>query len=291
MVVQLESQSVVLPLRSLAREFGLDPESADGKMLNLIEQALDFVVAVKIGDTLPPELQGIASWDATDNDMRAASSRMWHSLVRCVFAKMGQSFTIAGGTGPGWESDHANQQLARDAIAGAAKELGDSDPEKTRARVAAIIAELAYIEAMRRILNRGISTVADKLMRRSAADLPAARRETMKQVQLLARRGIAEINRRFDEIDAGLDDVLTMLKDVPGTITDMRKKRDWLFRINRSWTTMFNDWQGASNHFDEFLWKVVERSYTFLAPRYMPYQEWTTMSIPTKDQAPLVKVW
>jgi hypothetical protein len=113
MVVQLDTQQAVLPLRSLAREFNIDPNGDDGKMLKLIEQALDFVVAVKIGDTLPSELQGIASWEPTDVDRRAASSRIWHSLVRCVFAKLGQSFDIPGGAVPGWESDPANQKLAR----------------------------------------------------------------------------------------------------------------------------------------------------------------------------------
>ena len=56
MVVQLEGQEAVLPLRSVAREFGIEPESADGQMLGLIEQALDFVVAIRLGDKLPSEL-------------------------------------------------------------------------------------------------------------------------------------------------------------------------------------------------------------------------------------------
>ena len=220
MVVELESQAAVLPLRSVAREFGLEPDSADGKMLKLIEEALDFVVAIRIGDTLPSELQGIASWEPTEQDRRVAASRMWHSLVRCVFARMGQSFTIPGGPVPGWETDAANQKLAREAIIGAASQLGEINPDEIRARVAIIIAELAYIEALRRMLTRGISGIADKLMRSSLKELPAARRETLKQVQLLARRGIAEITKRFDEVDAGLDDVLVMLRDVPTTIAE-----------------------------------------------------------------------
>ena len=53
MVVQLSSQEAVLPLKSVAREFRIEPNSADGQMLELIEQALDFVVALRIGDKLP----------------------------------------------------------------------------------------------------------------------------------------------------------------------------------------------------------------------------------------------
>lgn len=291
MVVQLDSHAAVLPLRSVAREFGVEADSADGKMLVLIEQALDFVIAVRIGDTLPSELQGVASWDPTDQDRRVASSRMWHSLVRCVFARLGQSFTIAGGVAPGWEADPANQKLAREAIAGAAGQLGDADLDQTRARVATVIAELAYVEAMRRMLTRGISGIVEKLMRASVKELPAARRETVKQVQLLAKRGIAEINKRFDEVDADLDDVLAMLRDTTVTIAEMRRKRDWLFRTNHAWTPIFTDWANAPASLDEFMWKVVERSYLFLAPRFMPFQEWTTSAALPKSKEAAVKVW
>ena len=291
MVVELESQAAVLPLRSIAREFGLEPDSADGKMLKLIEEALDFVVAVRIGDTLPSELQGIASWEPVDQDLRVAASRTWHALVRCVFARTGQSFTIPGGPALGWEADPANQPLAREAIAGAACQLGEISPDETRARVASVIVELAFIESLRRMLTRGISGIADKLMRSSLRELPAGRRETLKQVQLLARRGIADITKRFDEVDAELDDVLLMLNDVPATIAEMRRKRDWLFRTNHAWTPIFNDWAEASTSMDDLIWKAVERSYLFLAPRYMVFQEWTANPVLPKSQPAVVKVW
>ena len=76
MVIRLEGQEAVLPLGSVAREFRVDAESADGQMLTLIEQALDFVVSIKIGDKLPSELNGgAASWEPTAQDRRIAASR------------------------------------------------------------------------------------------------------------------------------------------------------------------------------------------------------------------------
>src|ERR1700761_7085068 len=75
MVVQLESQDAVLPLRSVAREFKLEPQSGDGRMLGLIEQALDFVVSIRLGDKLPSELYGgEASWEPSAQDRRVAAS-------------------------------------------------------------------------------------------------------------------------------------------------------------------------------------------------------------------------
>ena len=101
MVVQLESQEAVLPLRSVAREFRIDPKSADGQMLELIEQALDFVVAVRLGDKLPSELNGgEASWEPNEQDRRIAASRVRHNLVAAsspVWAKASPSAQRRGG--------------------------------------------------------------------------------------------------------------------------------------------------------------------------------------------------
>src|SRR4051794_25196606 len=97
MVVHLDAQEAVLPLQSVAREFKIDAESADGKMLSLIEQSLDFVVSLRLGDTLPSELSGgQASWEPTEQDRRIAASRVRHNFVRCVFARLGEGETIKG---------------------------------------------------------------------------------------------------------------------------------------------------------------------------------------------------
>lgn len=292
MAIKLDGQTAVLPLRSLAREFGLTDDTADGQMLRQIEQALDYVVAIKMGDTLPPELSGIASWNPTEHDRRVASSLMWHSLVRCVFAKSGREYAIHGGAKPGWETDPANQTLAREAIHGAMRFLGDTDEAVTRAKVAEVIAQLGYIEALRRMLNRGIAWVTEKLIHRTpTADTAQNRAEMLKQVRILARRGIEEINRRFDDIDTAMDNVLALLEDVDRTTADLQRKRDWLYRTNHAWTPIFTDWANAPNHTDEFLWKTVERSYAFLAPRYMPYEEWTMTFTGVKTKTPQMQVW
>ena len=71
----------------------------------------------------------------------------------------------------------------------------------------------------------------------------------------------------------------------------LRRQRDWLFRTNHAWEPVFNDWGNAPNNFDDFYWKVVERSYSFLAPRFMSYQEWTSTIAKPKKEDMKVKVW
>jgi hypothetical protein len=292
MVVQLESQDAVLPLRSVAREFKLDPERGDGRMLGLIEQALDFVVSVRLGDKLPSELYGgEASWEPSTQDRLIAASKVRHNLVRCVFARMRKTVSIKGGAAPGWEEDAQNRMLLQQAVNGAAAQIEGSSEGEIETRVEALNNEMAYIECMRRTLIRGINGPREKLLRIKLGELPIARQETVKQVQTLARRGLAEITNRFDAVDQRLDDVLAMVRDLPPAVAWLRAQRNWQFRTNHAWTPVFTDWAHAPGNFDDFLWKVVERTYMFLAPRFMSFQEWNIKDTRVKEQAMRADTW
>jgi hypothetical protein len=249
MVVLLEKQEAVLPLRSVAREFGIDPESPDGQMLQLIERALDFVVAVRLGHPLPPELNGQASWTPAEQDKVM----------------------------PGWETTGNNHDLVKTAITGAAAHLENLTAADVTARVAELCEEMACVETMRRALMRGIAPLRAKLLGVQEASVPVSRRDTVIQVQALARRGLKPIADRFDEVDGRLDNILSMLGDMPPAVAWLRDQRDWMFRTHQAWEGVFTDWTNAPNHFDEFMWKAVERTYQFLAPRYMSFQEWSAM--------------
>jgi hypothetical protein len=292
MVVQLDDQDAVLPIRAVAREFGIKTDTPDGEMLCLIEQALDFVVALRLGDKLPSELNGgEASWKPTEQDRRIAGSRVRRELVRCVSAHTGEPAAIAGGAEPGWENRGGNKELLQKAIAGAATLLDKIAAVEVEVRISAIAEELACIETMRRTLTRGMTAPQEKLLRIKASDLPASRRDTLQQVQALARRGLKQIMARFDDVDARLDDILAMLRDTAKAIEWLRHQRDWLFCTNHAWEPVFTDWASASGHIDAFLWKVVERSYLFLAPRFMTFQEWTTADGKVGKQGVRATVW
>jgi hypothetical protein len=290
MVVLLDSQEAVLPLQSVAREFRVDPTSPDGQMLTLIEQALEFVVSIKFGDKLPSELNGgEASWEPNPQDRRVAASRVRHNLVRSVFARLGKRVTITGTLG--WEDQPKNQDFLREAITGAAAQLDGLDETEVATRVGSISEEMAYIEAMRRPLSRGVTNMRDKLLHIDSGEIPISQQETFKQVQSLARLGIKEVMSRFDEVDVRLDDFLGVLRDIPAAIAGLRRQRDWLFRTNRAWTAVFTDWEAAPKHFNEFLLRVVERTYVFLAPRFISFQEWTTAESKFKKTTLRATVW
>ena len=88
-----------------------------------------------------------------------------------------------------------------------------------------------------------------------------------------------------------LDDLLAMIRDPTAATAYIRRQRDWFFRTNTAWTTVLNDWNSAPSHYDEFLWKVVERTYMFLAPRFMPFTEWVSAQAKMKSAPVAAKVW
>ena len=74
MVARLGEGEAVLPLRALRREFGIGEDSRDGRMLALVEQALDYVACVRADEALPPEVAGDAGFEPTREHRRRALS-------------------------------------------------------------------------------------------------------------------------------------------------------------------------------------------------------------------------
>lgn len=78
MIVNLGAEQAALPVGALCREFAIEPESEDGRMLALIEQALGYVAGLVPGDALPPEVLGGMSdpFRPTPEQLRRAAARL-----------------------------------------------------------------------------------------------------------------------------------------------------------------------------------------------------------------------
>jgi hypothetical protein len=44
-----------------------------------------------------------------------------------------------------------------------------------------------------------------------------------------------------------LDDIPTVLRDMPAAVAGLRPQPDWLFRTNRAWTVVFADWAAGQS--------------------------------------------
>jgi hypothetical protein len=80
--VELGDLKCGVSVPSLRNEFGIKPESDDGKLLGLIEKALRFVKEIRPGDSIPKELlDGSCSWSVEDRHRKLAHNRMTVQLV------------------------------------------------------------------------------------------------------------------------------------------------------------------------------------------------------------------
>ena len=106
--------------------------------------------------------------------------------------------------------------------------------------------------------------------------------ETLTQVRRLTLAALSQISHRFDELDAQTGEVMAALRNADSQRTFIRSNRDWLYRTQRAWQSLLVEWDVAGIGFDEGILLLLNRSYQFLAPRYMPVTEWTSLSRPTK---------
>ena len=83
MALRLGEREAQLPLDALRREFSIGRETADGRMLDLIGSALDYVAFLQPGDRLPAEIRtGEASWKPSPSHLRLATTRLQLDFLR-----------------------------------------------------------------------------------------------------------------------------------------------------------------------------------------------------------------
>jgi hypothetical protein len=287
MVVHMGDKEAAIPLRAMQREFGIQDDSDDGRMLGLIVQSLDFIAGLRIGDPLPPEvLSGQASWEPDALHLQIANARLQWQLVSWL-----NCGTSADAPSLDPDSllqvadDPARRQLVQQAFAKAAEALGLPDREAVLHLVEELAQELAYIEALRDRLLRRVKVMAEKLNRIAQAFRgDATHLETLTQVRRLAATALKQISRRFDELDAQTGEVMPALRNTDGQRTFIRSNRDWLYLAQRAWQPLLLEWDVAGISFDDGILMLLNRTYQFLAPRFMPVTEWASANGPTQKQ-------
>ena len=287
MVVKLGERDAAIPLRSLQREFGIPSDFDDGRMLGLIAQSLDFVTGLQLGDALPTEvLTGQASWEPDALHLQIAQARLQWQLVAW----------LNSGTGADAQNldadfllqvadDPARKQQVQQAFAKAAEILGLPSREAVIELVEDLAKELAYIEALRDRLLRRVNGMADKLNRMAQSYRgDVSHLETLTQVRRLTNAALKQITHQFEELDAQTGEVMAALRNTDSQRTFIRSNRDWLYRAQRAWQSLLKEWDVAGIGYDEGILLLLNRSYQFLAPRFMPVTEWTSSLRPAKSR-------
>ena len=283
MVVQLGEKEAAIPLRSLQREFSIPGASEDGRMLDLIAQSLDFVAGLRLGDALPAEVvSGQASWEPDELHLQIANARLQWQLVAWLNSGTGADTPqLDADSLLQIADDPSRRQQVQQAFAKAADELDVPNSQAVVHLVEELANELAYVEALRtRLLNR-VKAMTDKLNRIAQTyrgDGPHL--ETLTQVRRLATGALKEFTRRFDELDAQTGEVMSALRNTESQRSFIRTNRDWLYRTQRAWQSLLLEWDAAALGFDDGVLQLLNRTYQFLAPRFMAVTEWTSFTRP-----------
>lgn len=280
MVIPLGDGTAALPLRSLQREFGIEDASPDGRMLGLISDSLDFVSGLQLGDPLPSEvLTGKASWHPAAKHQQMAAAKLRLQLLAWIDPNAAAGYIGQPPSLEQMESDPALRGAIQRAFERAAAELDLGGPQEVIALVSDIAQELSYIEALRETFLRRVQSMVSRVEGLSTgAIMNVDRAAALGRIRKLSRTALDLIKGRFVEIDAQTGEVLATLRNVDSFRTFIRAHRDWLYRSSRAWEQILLEWDSAMPGMDESTWARLNRTYQFLAPRFMPVQEWFSAS-------------
>lgn len=253
----------------LKNEFGIGPNSHDGKLIDLAVAALRYVPDIKPGDSIPSEiLTGEASWTVGPKHKKSAEQRLQVQLLSWVSGKevlLTDPKEIAM-----FLEQIENREKLRQAFRSAAKALG-YEPENTESvikQLELLARELCYIEALRDRYAM-IPKIAEKLaiLGRSFGSDRNAKME-LTRVQSLLQTGMQEYSAIFAEADAQTGEIISALKSIDRQVQYIRSTRDDLHFLLMQWEPHINDlWKWHTRRVPETD-RAFSNLYRFLAPRF-----------------------
>lgn len=275
MYFRMADNPVVLNLPGIKREFKLEGHP-DGVMLDWIAAGLRFVKALMIGDVIPAELRtGEASWQLEPRHVQVAYSKLAGQLMGWI---TGAGFDV---TDAKMLEDMANdatfKEEVTEAFEQAAQELGLAGAEGREQVVKYIerlAAEWAYVEAVRERFAKIVKLRAKLTELEGKYRNDPMEAERVERCRALLVTGIEEWHSRFQTIDADHADVMGALRDVETRIAALRDTRDDLWQRMLVWDDLLREWDFAVIKRSAECLKLIDKTYRFLAPRYMEVDEW-----------------
>lgn len=296
-VGRLGENEVAVPVRGILRECKIAEDSPDGRVLVAVERALKYVTALRFGDPFPLEMRtGEASWKPTKEHRDFANQRITIQLVSWLSGKetlitdpleLQQLF-----------DDPGTKQKINDAFAEAARELGlDGGTKDDVAKLVESLAEeLAFIEALRDRYN-AIVVLRDKLeIFRKTFHRQMSLVMEIDPVRRLIGIPVKDLGRIFEVLDAQTGEILSVLKNIDAQRGYIRGQRDDLHCRLMAWDDILKEWETIDPHAPETfgLTGHLRSLYRFLAPRFMPVDEWVLMTAapaPQEGKAQSAMTW
>lgn len=273
--VELGDLKAGISISSLRNEFGISPDSEDGKLLALIEKALRFVKEIRPGDSIPKELlDGSCSWTVEDRHRKLAHNRMTVQLVTWLTG--GDADVADAGKLEQIANDPETKQRVQKAFAEAAEKIGLGRDRAAEVidRFETLARELAYIEALRERFQH-VRLIMVKLSEMSQIYKPErAIMEELVRVQMLMRNPDGEFQNDFGLVDAHTSEIVNMLRKIDMQLAFIRSNRDDLHFKLMKWDDLIDKWASTKIEKGEALENLMRATYRFVAQHYPLRSNW-----------------
>lgn len=269
----------VVSLSSIRKQFGIAESSPDGRMLNQVAESLNFVVGLRMGESLPTELTtGQSTWTPSERHVTLARHRLTLQLVTWVtgeehiFTSSEELMMLV--------EDPKTRKTITIAFGDAAVRLGldRSNHDAVIAQIELVAQELSHIEALRDMFAK-VRQVDEKVQGfRGLFGADEMMRDTTSQVAKLSKRCVDQFTSLFEQVDAQTGEIVSMLKNISSQVEYIRKARDDLYRRLHPWDSACERWKTVYTNKSPDTVAAIHDLYRFLAPRYMVVREWALMS-------------
>ncbi len=293
MMVNMGGSEVALTINSLKNEFNIADATTDGKMLKLIAEALDFVRELKPGDKLPKEvLTGEPSWEVSPRHIEIAKQRLNMQLV--TWLSGGETLITDPEALLQIAEDPTTKDKVSNAFAEAAEQLGfGRDREKVIGLIEMLAHELAHIEALRDMYAKVVEISGKVQTLRKLYSRERSVYDIADRVARLIKLATDGFEDTFSQTDANTGEIMSVLKNIDAQVAYIRKARDMLYRQLMAWDDTFEMWANTPAQQSHKVPDILRETYRFLAPRYMPVDEWKlyTKLSAQQDEAKSAMTW
>lgn len=273
LLVDLGDARGAIALRRVARQFGIEPESADGQLLDLVAASLRFVRFIRHGDRIPSEiLDGTASWSIDNRHREMALLKLGGAILKALTGGRPDDATLAGLE----EGDEAKRKVRERAIEIAA--LAGLPPERKQEvvdRIDLLANELAYIEALRDYF-KPVFDIARKLraiQRHARGDREMD--QQLRRMQTLLKTPITSLRNRLDEVEGATGEAMSALRQFEATLALLRRQRDALHAETLLWGDIPARWAALDPDREDAMLEVGPL-YRFLARHYLDSKVWSS---------------
>ena len=242
MLLRLADLDAVVPIKSLAVEFGLDG-TPDAQLLDQVVAGLKHVKIIRPGDSIPRELlDGTASWSIEDRHYEIARGRITLQISSWIAG--GEQVIVDAASLVQLAEDPAIKARVNEAFGDIAVKLQLPREQRQTVidRIELVARELSFIEALREHFGRILQCREKiqqfhKIYRRDRSI-----EEELTRLDTLIRRPIEEIGGIFDQLDGQCGEIVSLLRNLDRQIPFIRECRDTLHQRMMIWDEITDKW-------------------------------------------------